>query len=100
MTNAVVKIIDISPDEYTAESIEELNYEIKSSNLTINYVRDSAKFKKQTAAIKKLNVNQMFVVDKAPKAASTWAQRMGKQLHRHFIVRKLTKNLTEIHRVK
>ena len=98
--SSVVKVIDIRPDEYTSGLQEFFAYEIKDSNLTLKDVRDAEKFKRQTAALKRLPVGKMFVVDRDSHGASKWASRWGKMLNRRFATRKLTNKLTEIHRVE
>jgi len=100
MSTSVVKIVDISRDDYTLESIEQLTYEIKPSNLTIRNVIDKNKVKKEVATIKKLSVGEMFVIYRKSKNASTFAGRWGDRLNRIYTVRKQSDNATEIHRVK
>ena len=100
MSTSVVKVIDISRDEYTSESIDHLVYEIKPSTLTIKNIVDKDKSKKQVSTIKKLKVGEMFVVDKKSNNASTFASRWGMKLNRIYTVRKHSDTTTEIHRVK
>lgn len=98
--NSIVKIIDIGRDQYTSSQRDLPVYEIKDSNLTLKDVRDDEKFKRQTAALKRLQPGKMFVVDRKGKNASTWVSRWGKRLNRRFTVRKFTDKLTEVHRVE
>ena len=100
MSVSVVKVIDIACDEYTLESINQLTYEIKPSNLTIKNAIDKDKIRRQVATIKRLKVGEMFVIDRKSKNASTFAHRWSIRLDRVYIVRKQSDNTTEIHRVK
>ncbi len=100
MSASVVKVIDISRDEYTLESTSQLTYEIKPSNLTIKDVIDKERIKKEVATIKKLKVGEMFVINRKSKNASTFAGRWSLKLNRGYTVKKQSENTTEIHRVK
>ncbi len=98
--SSTIKVIDISPGEYSSDVKDLFPYEIKDSPLTIKDAREKNKFKRQNDFLKKLPVRKMFVVDFESKDASKWVSRWGKRLGRRFIVRKLTDKLTEIHRVE
>ena len=100
MSTSIIKVVDISRDEYTLESTEQLIYEIKPSNLTIKNIIDKTKVKKEVATIKKLKVGEMFVIDRKSKNASTFAHRWAIRLNRIYTVRRQSDNTTEIHRVK